>query len=67
MIKNPKIAQNFAKEMLEYGIYVIAFSYPVVPKNESRIRVQISSAHTEQQIQFAIDAFKKCGKNYKLI
>ena len=47
--------------------YVIAFSYPVVPKNESRIRVQISSAHTEQQIQFAIDAFKKCGKKYKLI
>ena len=67
MIKNPKIAQNFAKEMLEYGIYVIAFSYPVVPKNKSRIRVQISSAHTEQQIQFAIDAFKKCGKKYKLI
>ena len=57
----------FAKEMLEYGIYVIAFSYPVVPKNESRIRVQISSAHTEQQIQFAIDAFKKCGEKYKLI
>ena len=38
-----------------------------LPKNESRIRVQISSAHTEQQIQFAIDAFKKCGKKYKLI
>ena len=37
MIKDPKIAQKFTKEMLEYGIYVIAFSYPVVPKNESEL------------------------------
>jgi glycine C-acetyltransferase len=57
-----KLSQNFANELLEEGIYVIGFYFPVVPKGKSRIRVQISAAHTKEQIEFALDKFKKVGK-----
>jgi len=57
-----KLSQNFANELLEEGIYVIGFYFPVVPKGKSRIRVQISAAHTPDQIVFALDKFKKVGK-----
>jgi len=57
-----KLSQNFANELLEEGIYVIGFYFPVVPKGKSRIRVQISAAHTTEQIIFALDKFKKVGK-----
>jgi glycine C-acetyltransferase len=57
-----KLSQNFANELLEEGIYVIGFYFPVVPKGKSRIRVQISAAHTTEQITFALDKFKKVGK-----
>lgn len=57
-----KLSQDFANELLEEGIYVIGFYYPVVPKGQSRIRVQISAAHSEENIQFAIDKFTKVGK-----
>jgi glycine C-acetyltransferase len=57
-----KLSQNFANELLEEGIYVIGFYFPVVPKGKSRIRVQISAAHTKEQIAFALDKFKKVGK-----
>jgi glycine C-acetyltransferase len=57
-----KLSQNFANELLEEGIYVIGFYFPVVPKGKSRIRVQISAAHTTEQIVFALDKFKKVGK-----
>ena len=57
-----KLSQNFANELLEEGIYVIGFYFPVVPKGKSRIRVQISAAHTAEQIAFALDKFKKVGK-----
>jgi len=57
-----KLSQNFANELLEEGIYVIGFYFPVVPKGKSRIRVQISAAHTTDQIVFALDKFKKVGK-----
>jgi glycine C-acetyltransferase len=57
-----KLSQNFANELLEEGIYVIGFYFPVVPKGKSRIRVQISAAHTTEQIAFALDKFKKVGK-----
>ena len=57
-----KLSQEFANELLEEGIYVIGFYYPVVPKGKSRIRVQISAAHSMEQIGFALDKFRKVGK-----
>ena len=62
-----QLAVNFANKMLEEGIYVIAFSYPVVPRKMDRIRVQISAAHTKEQIDKAIDAFSKVGKVLNVI
>jgi glycine C-acetyltransferase len=57
-----QVSQRFADELLQEGIYVIGFYYPVVPKGKSRIRVQISAAHSLEQIGFAIDKFKKVAK-----
>jgi glycine C-acetyltransferase len=57
-----KLSQDFANELLEEGIYVIGFYYPVVPRGKSRIRVQISAAHSQEQIGFALKKFKKVGK-----
>ena len=62
-----KLSQDFANELLEEGIYVIGFYYPVVPRGKSRIRVQISAAHSKEQILFALDKFKKVGKKLKAI
>ena len=52
MLYDAKLAQSVAKDLLDEGIYVIGFSFPVVPKNEARIRVQISASHTDEQIDF---------------
>ncbi|MHB8095492.1 MAG: glycine C-acetyltransferase [Candidatus Aminicenantales bacterium] len=57
-----KLSQDFANALLEEGIYVIGFYFPVVPRGKSRIRVQVSAAHSPEQIAFAIDKFKKVGK-----
>ncbi len=57
-----RIAQQFAAELLEEGIYVIGFSYPVVPKGQARIRVQVSAAHSKENIEFALKKFAKVGK-----
>jgi len=57
-----KLSQDFANALLDEGIYVIGFSYPVVPVGKSRIRVQISAAHTPDQIALALDKFRKVGK-----
>ncbi|PKO97398.1 MAG: glycine C-acetyltransferase [Bacteroidetes bacterium HGW-Bacteroidetes-9] len=57
-----KLSQEFANELLEEGIYVIGFYFPVVPKGKSRIRVQISAAHSHEQINFAVEKFIKVGK-----
>ncbi len=67
MIGDAKLAQIMAENLLKESIYVISFSYPVVPKNEARIRVQISAAHTKQDLNQAINAFKKVAKKIKLI
>lgn len=66
MLGDAKLSKLIADEMLEYGIYVIGFSYPVVPKNEARIRVQISASHSKDQIKKALDAFQLCGKKYNI-
>jgi len=62
MLGNARLATTFADEMLKRGIYVIGFSYPVVPQNKARIRVQISAAHTFEQIDEAIEKFIDVGK-----
>ena len=67
MLGDAKLAQDMAAKMLDEGIYVIGFSFPVVPKGEARIRVQLSAAHTPEQVDRAIAAFTKIGKSLKVI
>ncbi len=67
MLGDAKLAQNLSTMMLKDGIYVIGFSFPVVPKDEARIRVQISASHTTEDINSAIGAFEKAGKSLKII
>ena len=67
MLGDAKLAQDIASDMLDEGIYVIGFSFPVVPKGEARIRVQISAAHSKEHLDKAIDAFVKIGKKHQVI
>lgn len=67
MLYDAKLSQEFAAELLEEGIYVIGFSFPVVPRNEARIRVQLSAAHTREHLDKAIAAFIKVGKKLEVI
>lgn len=67
MLGDAKLASTFADKMLERGIYVIGFSFPVVPKGQARIRTQISAAHTKEQLDKAINAFIEVGKELKVI
>jgi len=67
MLYDAKVAQNFAAKMLEEGIYVIGFFYPVVPQGKARIRVQLSAAHEQHHLDKAIAAFTKVGKDLGVI
>ncbi len=67
MLYDAKLAQEFAAKMLEEGIYVIGFYYPVVPQGKARIRVQISAGHDKQHLDKAIVAFTKVGKELGVI
>ena len=67
MIYDAVLAQKMATELLEKGIYVIGFFYPVVPKGEARIRVQISAAMEIHQLDEAVDAFTEVGKNLNIL
>ena len=67
MLGDAKLAQEIASDMLDEGIYVIGFSFPVVPKGEARIRVQISAAHSKAHLDKAIAAFEKIGKKHQVI
>ena len=67
MLGDAKLAQDMAARLLEEGIYVIGFSFPVVPKGEARIRTQMSAAHSDDQIDQAIAAFTKIGRELALI
>jgi glycine C-acetyltransferase len=62
-----RIAQEYAARMLNEDIYVIGFFYPVVPQGQARIRVQISAAHTTEQLDKCVKAFVKVGKSLKVI
>ena len=57
MLYDPKVAHEFARRMLQKGVYVVAFCYPVVPKERDRIRTQISAGHTKEDLDFAIRCF----------
>jgi glycine C-acetyltransferase len=67
MLGDARLAANIAKDMLDEGIYVVGFSYPVVPKEKARIRVQLSAAHTREQVERAIDAFTRVGRKHGVI
>lgn len=67
MLYDAKLSQTFSNKLLEEGIYVIGFFYPVVPKEKARIRVQISAGHEEKHIHKAIAAFTKVGKELGVI
>jgi glycine C-acetyltransferase len=64
MLPEDRLAADMAKELMGEGIYVIGFSFPVVPKGKARIRVQISAAHTKDDILKAVAAFTKAGKKF---
>lgn len=67
MLYDAKLSQDMANLLLDEGIYVIGFFYPVVPKDKARIRVQLSAAHTKEHLDKAINAFVKVGKQLKII
>lgn len=67
MLYDAALSQKFADKLLEEGIYAIGFFYPVVPKEQARIRVQLSAAHTKEHLDKAIAAFEKIGKELGVI
>jgi glycine C-acetyltransferase len=67
MLYDAKLSQDFASRLLEEGIYVIGFYYPVVPKGQARIRVQISAVHEKEHLDKCVNAFEKIGKELKVI
>jgi len=67
MIGDAKMAQDIARDCLKEGIYIIGFSYPVVPRGQARIRIQISAAHTREHLDRAIQVFHRVGKHYGIV
>ncbi|MGE4573201.1 glycine C-acetyltransferase [Parachlamydia sp.] len=67
MLGDAKLAQEFASQMLQHGIYVIGFCYPVVPEGKARIRTQMSAAHSLEDLDRAIEAFAQVGRHLKVI
>ncbi|MGS9083199.1 aminotransferase class I/II-fold pyridoxal phosphate-dependent enzyme, partial [Salmonella enterica subsp. enterica serovar Infantis] len=67
MLGDAVVAQKFARELQQEGIYVTGFFYPVVPTGQARIRTQMSAAHTPEQITRAVDAFSRIGKQVGVI
>ena len=67
MIGDAKLASEMSDRLLAEGIYVIGFSFPVVPRGKARIRTQMSAGHSREQLQRAIDAFIRIGKDLEII
>ncbi|NPA67295.1 MAG: glycine C-acetyltransferase [Chlorobi bacterium] len=67
MLFNAKLSQDFAAKLLDEGIYVIGFYYPVVAKGQARIRIQLSAAHEKEHLDKAVDAFVKIGKEFGIL
>jgi glycine C-acetyltransferase len=66
MVHDSMQAQRLSQRLLELGVYVVGFFYPVVPKGQARIRVQVSAAHTRTQLDAALSAFAQAGKELGL-
>jgi glycine C-acetyltransferase len=67
MLYDERLAHEMADDLLGEGIYVVGFSYPVVPRGQARIRVQLSAAHTEEQLERVVRAFTQVGRRLKLV
>jgi glycine C-acetyltransferase len=67
MLGEAKLAQEMAARLLDHGIYVIGFSFPVVPKGQARIRTQMSAAHSAADIERAVEAFGTVGRELAVI
>jgi glycine C-acetyltransferase len=67
MLGEAPIAVKLAELMLAQGVYVVAFSYPVVPQGKARIRTQMNAAHTIAQLDHVIDAFARCARELNII
>jgi len=67
MLYDAPLSQKFAERLLQEGIYVVGFYYPVVPKEQARIRVQISAAHTRAHLDRAVTAFARIGRELNVI
>ena len=67
MLGDAKLAQKVSEHMLKKNIFVIGFSYPVVPKNQARIRVQLSASHSREQLDYTLKSFEEVGKELKII
>lgn len=67
MLGDERLAHDMARDIYYEGVYVIGFSYPVVPRGQARIRVQLSAAHTKEQMDRALDAFERVGRRYGVI
>jgi glycine C-acetyltransferase len=66
MLGDAVLAAKFAEAMLAKGVYVIAFSYPVVPKDKARIRTQISAAHSREELEYAVNAFAEVKRELNI-
>jgi glycine C-acetyltransferase len=67
MLYDARLAQTIAAELFDEGIYVIGFSFPVVPKGEARIRVQLSAGHDLDQVDQAVEAFTRVAKKHGVL
>lgn len=67
MLYDAKLAQDFARDLFQEGVYAVGFFFPVVPKGQARIRTQLSAAHEKRHLDFAIEAFKKVGEKHHIL
>jgi glycine C-acetyltransferase len=67
MLGDARLATAMAARLLDEGLYVIGFSFPVVPQGQARIRTQMSAAHTTADIEFAVDAFTRVGRELEVV
>ena len=67
MLGDAALAASMADRLLDEGVYVVGFSYPVVPEGQARIRVQMSAAHSREQLERAVTAFAKVGRDLNVI
>ncbi len=67
MLGDARLASEFARRLLDHGVYVIGFSFPVVPHGKARIRTQMSAAHTQEQLEKAVAAFATVGRELGVV